>query len=402
MLTQAENERFTRVGPGTPGGELLRRYWHPVAPVAELTNEQPTRFVRVLGEDLVFFKDKSGNVGLIQDHCAHRGASMLYGRVEERGIACAYHGWLYDTAGNCLETPAEPAGSMFHLTVKMRAYPVQELAGLYWAYLGPSPAPVFPRYDVWAREGGVLKIDVYPRLDCNWLQAMENSVDPAHLQILHQDSNGRRAENSTRGLTDSVANFDFYEVPYGIIKRRTYKNGRVDEHPIIFPNTLRVGNVAQIRVPEDDTHTNIFFVRFVPREFEEASVRVGRSIPAVRYVESFKQPAAALHPAAHFRMDLTLGQDHMAWETQGPVADREHERLATTDRGIVMFREVLRRELARVENGEDPLGVVRNADHAVIDTHLAQSLEEMGERGYAGLIELLPEAAVLEKLALAR
>ena len=114
----------------------------------ELTDEQPTQFVRVLGEDLVLFKDKSGNVGLIQDHCAHRGASLLYGRVEERGISCAYHGWLYDTAGNCLETPAEPRQSMFHLTVKMQAYPVQKFVGMYWAYLGPLPAPEIPHYDV--------------------------------------------------------------------------------------------------------------------------------------------------------------------------------------------------------------------------------------------------------------
>src|SRR5687768_5673673 len=125
MLTQAENEYLTRVGPGTPAGELLRRYWQPIAPAQELTDENPTRFVRILGEDLVLFQDKSGRYGSIQDHCAHRGASLLYGRVEERGISCAYHGWLYDTEGNCLECPAEPAGSKFHLTVKVTSYPIQ-------------------------------------------------------------------------------------------------------------------------------------------------------------------------------------------------------------------------------------------------------------------------------------
>src|SRR5678816_4123782 len=174
MLTSEENEMLTRVGPGTPAGELLRRYWHPVAVAQELTDESPTKFVRVLGEDLVLFKDKSGRVGLIQDHCAHRGASMMYGRVEERGISCAYHGWLYDTAGNCLETPAEPAGSMFHLTVKLKAYPVKRFIGLYWAYLGPLPAPEITPYDVWTRQDGHRTIDVYPRLDCNFVQAMEN------------------------------------------------------------------------------------------------------------------------------------------------------------------------------------------------------------------------------------
>jgi 5,5'-dehydrodivanillate O-demethylase len=394
MLTREENELLTGVGPGTPAGELLRRYWHPIAVAQEVTDEDPTKFVRLLGEDLVLFKDRSGNVGLIQDHCAHRGASLLYGRVEERGIACAYHGWLYDTKGNCLETPAEPADSKFHLTVKMRAYPVQETAGLYWAYLGPLPAPAIPRYDVWSAPDGVTKIDVYPRLDCNWLQAMENSVDPAHLQILHQDSNGRRAENSTRGFTDSVTTFEFYEVPYGIIKKRTYKNGLVDQHPVIFPNTLRVSNVAQIRVPMDDTHTNIFFIRFVPREYQDAG---GDQVPAVRYVAPFKTPADRLHPEAHFRMDLTLGQDHMAWETQGPIADRSIERLATTDRGIVIWREILRREIGKVQEGKDPLGVIRDEDHPMIDTHLAESLVEMRVRGIEGLVELLPEATIARR-----
>jgi 5,5'-dehydrodivanillate O-demethylase oxygenase subunit len=391
MLTKEENERFTRVGPGTPGGELLRRYWHPVAVAQELTDEQPTRFVRVLGEDLVLFRDKSGNVGLIQDHCAHRGASLMYGRVEERGISCAYHGWLYDTAGNCLETPAEPADSKFYLTVKIRAYPVQELAGLYWAYLGPLPAPVIPKYDVWSSPDGITKIDVYPRLDCNWLQAMENSMDPAHLQILHQDSNGRRAENSTRGFTDNVQTFEFFEVPYGVIKKRTYKDGRVDEHPVIFPNILRVGNVAQIRVPMDDTHTQIYFVRFIPQMLA-APDPGGEEVPAVRYVASFKTPVDQLHPFTHFRMDLTLGQDHMAWETQGPIADREHERLATTDRGIQFWRELLRREIDKVERGEEPLAVVRDPNHPMIGTHLPDALEEMQSRAYEGLVELLPEA----------
>ena len=140
MLTQEENDLLTQVGPGTPGGELLRRYWHPVAVSAELTDEHPTRFVRILGEDLVLFRDKSGRVGLLADHCSHRGASLLYGRVEERGISCAYHGWLYDCEGNILETPPERNDAIMK-SVKHTAYPVQKQAGLYWTYMGPAPAP---------------------------------------------------------------------------------------------------------------------------------------------------------------------------------------------------------------------------------------------------------------------
>ena len=153
MLTREENETLTRVGPGTPAGELLRRYWYPVAVASELTAENPTQLVRILGETLVLFRDKKGHVGLLTDRCSHRGASLSYGRVEERGIACPYHGWLYDTKGNCLETPAEPCESKFHLTVKQRSYPVQKLVGLYWAYLGPQPMPLIPNFDIWFRQG---------------------------------------------------------------------------------------------------------------------------------------------------------------------------------------------------------------------------------------------------------
>src|SRR5438876_5821859 len=187
MLSQAENERLTRVGPGTPAGELLRRYWYPVAFAAELTEENPTRFVRILGEDLVLFRDKGGNVGLVGDHCPHRGASLLYGRVEERGIACAYHGWLYDTQGNCLETPAEPSDSKLYLTVKHRAYPIQKLLGMYWAYLGPEPAPPIRRFDASAYPVQHIMEMTYA---ANWVQSVENTVDGSHIYVLHQDTSG--------------------------------------------------------------------------------------------------------------------------------------------------------------------------------------------------------------------
>ena len=175
MLTQEQNEFFTRVGPGTPMGELLRRYWHVVAPWNVL-EDQPTHFARILGEDLVLFKDKSGRVGLLGDHCAHRGASLLYGRVEERGISCAYHGWLYDCEGNILETPPERNDAIIR-SVKQTAYPVQRAVGLYWAYLGPKPAPVLPVFDLWARKDGMCRIVVTQQMDCNWFQAIENMTD---------------------------------------------------------------------------------------------------------------------------------------------------------------------------------------------------------------------------------
>jgi 5,5'-dehydrodivanillate O-demethylase len=380
MLTTEENDFLTRVSPGTPAGELFRRYWLPFAIAKDLTDEHPTQFVRLLGEDLVAFKDKSGLFGLIQDHCVHRGASLLYGRVEERGIACAYHGWLYDTAGNCLECPAEPAGSRFHLTVKARAYPVQEWIGLLWAYMGPDPVPPITKFDVWARTDGTHKLSLQPQLDCNWLQAMENSVDPAHLPILHQETStqGRKPPSTTRGFTDDIATFEFYETPYGIMKRRTYKNGLIDEHPILFPNILRHQKNTQIRVPMDDEHTWIVFVTFDQDPDGRTHEETTSDIP-VRYRPSWKEPAGALHPSTWFNMTADVqAQDHMAWETQGPIADRTVERLATSDRGIVMLREMVKREIAKVQEGIDPINVYRDPAHPIVDTALQDSINKLG------------------------
>lgn len=375
MLSREENETLTRVGPGTPAGELLRRYWLPVAVAGELTEKNPTKLVRILGEDLVLFRDLKGRVGLIADRCSHRGASLFYGRVEERGIACAYHGWLYDVEGSCLQCPPEPAESKFHLTVKHKAYPVQKFIGLYWTHMAPRPAPLMPRYDVWVRRDGRRKIFIQPQLDCNWFQAMENSVDPAHLQILHQNTamKGRTPVNTTRGFTDDIEKFEFYESPYGIMKKRTYKSGIVDEHPVIFPNILRQGNGTQIRVPMDDTHTKIFIVRFYPTE--DGGIVEEEGDPQVEYVKPYKEPPDAIHPFTRFRTDEVQAQDHMAWETQGPLADRAHERLATSDRGVVMLREMMKREIAKVGQGLDPLGIIREpAQDKMIDTKLEESL----------------------------
>jgi 5,5'-dehydrodivanillate O-demethylase oxygenase subunit len=394
VLSKKENELLTCVGPGTPAGELLRRYWYPIAVANELTEEKPTKFVRLLGEDLVLFRDKQGRVGLLGDRCSHRGVSLLYGRVEERGIACAYHGWLYDSEGNCLECPAEPRESRLYLTVKHKAYPVEKFIGLYWTYMGPKPAPFIPKYDVWARKDGRRKIVVYPLLDANWFQAMENSVDPAHLQILHQDTamRARKPVSTTRGFTDDIEKTEFYEVACGIMKRRTYKNGVVDQHPLIFPNILRQGDATQIRVPMNDTHTMIFFVHFIPGGNGNGG---DEEEPEVLYMPSFKDPPNGLHPFTRFRTDLVPAQDHLVWETPGPIADRTRERLATSDRGIVMLREIMMREFRKVEQGLDPIGVIRDsAQNVMIDTKLAESLEEMKARGQpaGGQVTALTEA----------
>ena len=386
MLTAQENERFTRVDAGTPGGELLRRYWHPIAVAQELTEEAPTKFVRILCEDLVLFRDKKGRVGLLGDRCPHRGVSLSYGRVEERGIACAYHGWLYDTEGNCLETPPEPADSKFRLTIKHKAYPVQKLAGLFWAYMGPLPAPAIPKYDLLVLKEGRRHITVHPILDCNWFTAAENAADPTHLQVLHQvlPMSKRRPANTTRGFLDDIEKFEFYETSYGLMKKRTYKNGVVDEHPLIFPTHLRTRGSMWLRTPIDDTHTIQIVLGF--RRTEDGSSVEEEEIP-VEYLKPYKNPPDALHPFARFDLQVPYGQplaqDVVMWETQGPIADRTQERLGTSDKGVVMFREIMEREIQKVERGVDPLGVVRDPNHAMIDTNLVKSITMQYPTGIA-------------------
>ena len=399
MLTAEQNEVLSRVGPGTPGGDLLRRYWQPVAMAPAVDKEHPTRALRILGEDLVLFRDTSGRVGLLADHCAHRGASLLYGRVEERGIACAYHGWLYDTAGNCLECPAEPAGSGFHRTVRQRAYPVERFFGLYWAYLGPPPAPPLPRYDF--TERAVMRyVGEVPHIDCNWVQVMENNLDPAHIPILHQDARGRDREsaNTTRGFVDDLGSFDFREVDFGILRARVDPAGVVERDYVIFPNAMRDLHEFSIKVPIDDAHTKSFRV-FVDLDdpttlHAEANPDARPGSPEPEYyvvpVGDAKSPPDAIYPTARYRMDELRFQDFMAMETQGPIAGRDQEHLAASDWGIVMYREMLFRELERVQRGLDPLGIVRDPER-VIETEIASTPRPESWRGPTGLrVDSLP------------
>ena len=360
MLTQEDNDLLTRVGPGTPGGELLRRYWQPVAAAGELSAEKPLKAVRILGEDLVVFQDKSGAYGLIGRNCPHRRASLAYGRVEEHGIRCAYHGWKFDGAGRCLETPAEPKDSPLKNRIRQKAYPVEKLGGLLFAYFGPEPVPLLPRWDVLAWEKGKRWIDVQSVLQCSWLQAMENSVDPSHLYWLH----GAYA-HLAKTVDQYGEEHEFIPFEYGVMKRRTTpgKAGgkpEVDQHPLLFPNTLRhvskskasgrIRHNLQFRIPIDDTHTQVFVVYFEPSETERSPA--DDTAPFT--------PFPLRDENGEYRLDQVLVQDAMAWESQGPIADRTQENLGAADRGVAMYRRLLKEQIAAVQKGADPLGVVRD------------------------------------------
>ncbi len=372
MLTEEQNRILTEVGPGTPGGTLLRRYWHPITVARELSPERPTMFLRVLSESLVLFLDRSGRPGLVADRCPHRGASLLYGRVERRGIACAYHGWLIDCEGRILETPAEQNDHIKE-TVRATAYPVQKFLGFYWAYMGPPPAPVLPRYDIFMRRDGRHKISVFPRLDCNWFVAAENSVDSTHLQLLHQEPPGAKMKpaDSTRGYIDDIVSSDYYKNDYGIVKRRTYHGGTVDEHPMIFPLWLRTRSQMWMRTPIDDTHTSHWVL-----DFKKDAPRPSDDEIEVEYLAPFKDPPDAVHPEARFekfsKRGWPLSEDLVMWETQGVVADRTKEHLGASDKGVALLRKTMFEEIERVLRGEDPMGVFR--DERVIDTNFENSI----------------------------
>ena len=185
MMSAEQNERVTRVGPGSPCGTLQRLYWQPIALAEELPAERPLKAVRVLGQDLVLFRDEAGRLGLLDRDCPHRGADFAFGRLEDGGLRCAFHGWLFDAGGRCLETPAEPEGSRLCERVRQRAYAVTERNGVVFAYLGPGEAPALPRLDCFAAPGEY-SFAFKGHIDCNWLQALEVGIDPAHASFLHR------------------------------------------------------------------------------------------------------------------------------------------------------------------------------------------------------------------------
>jgi 5,5'-dehydrodivanillate O-demethylase len=362
MLTKEQNERLTRVGLGTPMGELLRRYWYPVATVPEL-DQEPVLAVQLLGEHLALYRTEQGALGLVAERCPHRGASLAYGIPEPGGLRCAYHGWLFDGQGRCLEQPAEPDDSTFKQRVRIPAYQVQEMGGLIWAYLGPEPAPLLPRYDLFVRDDLEREIGI-TRLPCNWLQIMENSLDPVHLEYLHGKYTNYVLKRQGKPPAAKIRHHQkirFTVFDYGISKHRLLEGDSEDTddwqigHPILFPNILAVGDHRvpefQIRVPMDDTHTLHFWYWTRPR----AEGAGPQSPHDIRVSENPYK-----HDNGRLVVETINGQDMMAWVTQGPISDRSTERLGTSDQGVILFRNILEESIQKVERGEDPMAVVRD------------------------------------------
>jgi 5,5'-dehydrodivanillate O-demethylase len=363
MLSQEENQLLTSVGPGTPAGQLLRRYWQPIAPAVELTDAKPKKRVRVLGEDLLLYRDRSSGYGLVGEHCSHRGASLYYGFVEDDGIRCPYHGWKYDACGKCLEQPFEDPETGFKEKIQHPAYPVEKLAGLLFAYLGPpDKKPILPKWDLLVRKDGMKKIDVCEVLRCNWLQAMENSVDPTHTYYLHSHTlklKGSKDYVPFHYQQLSKIDFELVVNPTwaGIQKRRIFAEGETVEapHPLIFPNILfvpvRTGYAMHFRMPIDDWNTQVFQYRFSPTQ--DGNIPEQPEDPPIEWIST-------KNADGEFHLDHFASQDHMAWESQGALAHRDREHLGESDRGIIMFRKLLREQIAAAQSGADPIGINRD------------------------------------------
>jgi 5,5'-dehydrodivanillate O-demethylase len=368
MTSRDENERLTRVGPDTPCGRLLRRYWWPFAISVELTPSS-RRKVRLLGEDLVVFRTPDGEVGLIAERCPHRGASMAYGVVEDGVLRCPYHGWCFDRTGACTEQPNEMRfRPRFREEAATTAYPVRELGGLLFAYLGPAPAPPVPPYELFMAEPGadvVLDIGL-ATVPCNWLQIMENSVDPTHAEWLHGvyfDRILQEAGEAPTTLSGRHVKLAFDLTDFGIVKRRLREGQSEDSddwlrgHPLIFPNILLVGLAGfrqyQIRVPVDDVTTlHIWYTLY------QLSPEVADLVQEVQGLpHTFEVPV--FNDRGDFIVDDIDGQDLLVWVTQGPISDRTVEHLGASDRGVVMLRRLLGEQIDAVARGEVPMNADR-------------------------------------------
>ncbi len=367
MLTQEENERFARVGPGTPMGNLLRRYWNPVG-CSALVTTKPKR-VKVLGEELVLYRGESGKVVLSQLRCAHRNVALDYGRVEGDSIRCPYHGWLYDSTGKCVAQPMEPDGAKIDDHFSLRSYRTQEVSGLIFAYMGPEPAPVLPLYDVLRMRGGFKQIRSY-NIGSNWFQSTENLLDTTHFSWLHGHTfpifAGKRTESR------------FDRTEYGIDITSGPEGAGQDTAPFIMPTHNRFalptgdGGFMQVlfyRVPTDDYSHENYMLIFMPND--AAPKDVDLPVGAVR----METKVGEYLPLETDWWGIELGdQDRMAIEQQGVLTDRTREHLVASDVGIVRMRRMMREALEAVEKGEDPIGIIRDPAKQNVEFNLSLNL----------------------------
>jgi len=379
MLTIEENALVTQTGPGTPGGELMRRYWQPVALIEELPEGGAPLPVRLLGEDLVLFRDEAGEAGLLGIHCAHRGADLSYGRLEDGGLRCIYHGWLYDRTGRCLEQPGEPAGSTFHERIRQTAYPCVERAGMILAYLGPGEPPLVPAYEFLSAPAGYVYASKLHH-ECNYHQANEGNLDPTHLGYLHRvfregeiTSIGAQAEDRSPTLEvhDRRWGVSTYSMrSMGDDQRYVRVNNFVLPNLSVFPVSGRKdGYNVHWHVPIDDTshwRYELFFQRERPVDVERMR-NLGERTPDHRSVRNtsnrFLQDREEMRTATFSGLGRNFAaQDLCVVLGAGVIQDRTREHLGYSDQGLVAVRRSLLRAIRELQVGTEPANVVRQAE----------------------------------------
>ena len=380
MLTKEQNDLLTQTGPDTPGGQFMRRYWQPVALSEELPPDATPIPVRILSEDLVLFRDELGQPGLLGIHCAHRAADLSYGRIEGGGLRCVYHGWLYDVSGRCLEQPGEPSGSDFRDKIRQLSYPCQEAGGLIFAYLGPGEPPLLPAYP-WLTCPPERRYATKILQECNYLQGNEGNIDPQHLSFLHRIS--REVERAPRSAgrldtrpvmaADTAPTMEVDETHYG---HRTFAVRNIDDDRrlvrithFIVPNVALFGGV-HYHVPIDDTHHWKYLLTYdrPPEEIvrEQATwqhellpgYRLTRN-PDNRFLqdrEEMRSGRTFIGMGANFRV-----HDYFATVGEGAIQDRTQEHLGATDKAIATARRILLRAIREVQEGGEPLHVIRDA-----------------------------------------
>ena len=393
MLSTENNEMLVRVGPDTPMGQLMRRYWVPFLPSADVERDGQPHRVRLLGEDLVAFRDSEGRVGLVDQACPHRGAPMVFGRNEECGIRCIYHGWKFGVDGRCLETPAEPAGSALASRMTIKSYPVQERNGVLWAYMGPHreappPLPAL-EWNLVPESHCVLTFRVQ---ECNWLQALEGEVDSAHAAILHGRRNGSTISEWRQGQ-DLSPKFEVQPHEAGISIAARRKDGAernyVRVNQFLMPFWTLVPPQKQFPelsghawVPMDDHHTLAIMFSYTPDQpFYEKSRKIfkegykGRetghhsdsayeprplTVPYPKYWSRFNRANAYAYDYQAGMPGLWL-EDAACQSGVAAIYDRSQEHLGATDAGIVRVRRMLLENTKKLIEGTEPASATQPA-----------------------------------------
>ena len=382
MLSKEENELLTRVGPGTPMGDMLRRYWLPACLTSELPEPDcdPVR-VRLLGEDLVAFRDSNGRIGLVSEYCTHRGASLFFGRNEEGGLRCLYHGWKYDVEGRILDTPCEPADSTFKERVQQPTYPVHEAGDMVWAYMGPpEKLPAFPNFE-WTLVPPANRSIAKMRADCNYIQSLEGTLDYAHAMILHSGwaiMGTWEYDEWHRPTRDTAPTHELEDTPWGFyyaaISKHLEEPDRlkfVQAKSFALPFHSIMGNMVHLFVPMDDEHNwnyNIFFDRMqsldhgdhLRRRHQEQGVDVNADGTRVRTLaNNFLQDRAAMRAKRSYSGITGNGpnQDMAVLESMGPIYDRAREHLGASDAAVIHWRRRFLDALRAFEDGADPPGL---------------------------------------------